>query len=219
MLIRNLDFLLKNVDFIIKPELGSKEYNVDDWDEDDGGESEAGGNIIGSPNTDLAGVLPRLNISQRWDTFDISASDEMVIHQHRLRRKLKQSAERKASPSNLLRDSYVPDHTQVLEGLLSENMRAEIRNTDPKVSALPSKSEMKKRHLQRRVHSRMHGASAKSPGKGETSRLALSHCEQRQQDLEEMMAKDAPAVGFETMNSSATGLTGLMHVPSPTWNN
>ena len=176
------------------PELGSKEYNVDDWDDDDDDEESDAGNKTtgGSPKGENAaahGVLPRLNITQRWDTFDISASDEMVIHQHRLRRKMRQRKDAAASSTNLLRDTYVPDHTQVLEGLLSAEMRVQIRNTDTKVSALPSKDEMKKRHLQRRAHERLHGGSANSPGVS-PSKLALSHSEKRREDLEEMMQAD-----------------------------
>ena len=62
------------------PELGSKEYNVDDWQDDDHDENNTSGDQR-SPssrhhdvdNAAAHGVLPRLNITQRWDTFDISA--------------------------------------------------------------------------------------------------------------------------------------------------
>jgi hypothetical protein len=150
----------------------------------------------------------------------------MVIHQHRLRRRQKQ---RKQS-YELLRDTYVPDHTQVLEGVLSDKIRSEIRNADPRVSALPSKSEMKKRHVQRRAHERLHGGSAeRSGGEGGNSSgstLALSHPEKRRQELEQLQAAgalkadaagalkaDAPALN----SSTGTGLSGLMHVPTPDW--
>lgn len=141
----------------------------------------------------------------------------MVIHQHRLRRK---QAQRKES-KNLLRDTYVPDHTQVLEGLLDESIRMEIRNTDPKLSVLPSKDEMKKRHLQRRAHARLHGRSGRKSGGGggggAGSRLAISHAEKRRHDLEQMEAEAAATAGPPTLNSTGTGLSGLMHVPSPDW--
>jgi hypothetical protein len=152
-------------------------------------------------------------------------SDEMVIHQHRLRRKQRQRKE----AHNGLRDTYIPDHTQVLEGLLSEDMRAQIRNRDPKVSALPSKSEMKKRHLQRRAHERLHGSHQTSSVNGSNdgsggggSRLAVSNSEKRRQDFEQMQAADAGAAAaggpmHATLNSTGTGLSGLMHVPSPDW--
>lgn len=112
----------------------------------------------------------------------------MVIHQHRLRRRQQQ---RKQS-YKLLRDTYVPDHTQVLERVLSEKIRSEIRNTDPKVSALPSKSEMKKRHVQRRAHARLHGRG--ETGDSSDSRLALSHAEKRRQELAQLQAADATAL-------------------------
>ncbi len=145
-------------------------------------------------------------------------SDEMVIHQHRLRRRQKN---RKQS-YKMLRDAYVPDHTQVLEGVLSEKIRAEIRNADPKLSALPSKSEMKKRHLQRRSHARLHGRTARrsadDSGGGSGSTLAISHAEKRRQELEQLQAAEAAAAGAPaTLNSTGTGLSGLMHVPSPDW--
>ena len=132
-------------------------------------------------------------------------SDEMTIHQHRLRRKQKN---RKHS-YKMLRDTYVPDHTQVLEGVLSERIRMEIRNTDPKVSALPSKSEMKKRHLQRRTHARLHGRTARrsadDAGGASGSTLALSHAEKRRQELERLQAADAATAGAPTtLNSTGT---------------
>ena len=60
------------------PELGSKEhkkYNVDDYDDDDGDDDGGGGSSspVLADNAAAHGVLPRLNITQRWDTFDISA--------------------------------------------------------------------------------------------------------------------------------------------------
>lgn len=146
----------------------------------------------------------------------ICRSDEMVIHQHRLRRRQKQRKE----SYNLLKDTYVPDHTQVLEGLISEDIRSEIRNTDTKVSALPSKSEMKKRHVQRRAHARLHGRSGRNGGDGGSSsgsKLALSHAEKRRRDLEQLQAADAAKANAPTLNSTGTGLNGLMHVPSPDW--
>ena len=65
------------------PEFGSKEYNVDDWqdDEDEGNNRSADKGSIRSEYHDNAaahGVLPRLNITQRWDTFDISARYALV---------------------------------------------------------------------------------------------------------------------------------------------
>ena len=149
----------------------------------------------------------------------------MVIHQHRLRRRQKN---RKQS-YKMLRDTYVPDHTQVLEGMLSDQIRTEIRNADPKISELPSKSEMKKRHLQRRAHERLHGSHQTSSVNGSNdgsggggSRLAVSNSEKRRQDLEQMQAADAGAAAaggpmHATLNSTGTGLSGLMHVPSPDW--
>eukprot|EP01043_Picozoa_sp_COSAG02_P010014 COSAG02_NODE_346_length_24113_cov_13.213001_4_plen_145_part_00 len=142
----------------------------------------------------------------------------MVIHQHRLRRRQKN---RKQS-YKMLRDTYVPDHTQVLEGMLSDQIRTEIRNADPKISELPSKSEMKKRHLQRRSHARLHGRTARRSADGiggaSGSTLALSHSEKRRQELERLQAADAATAGAPTtLNSTGTGLSGLMHVPSPDW--
>jgi hypothetical protein len=65
------------------PELGSKEYNVDDWQDDEDEGNDTSGDK-GSPRSGLHdnaaahGVLPRLNITQRWDTFDISARCALV---------------------------------------------------------------------------------------------------------------------------------------------
>ena len=60
------------------PELGSKEYNVDDWQDDADEEKKAGGDKRSQrhrhdSNAAAHGALPRLNITQRWDTFAITA--------------------------------------------------------------------------------------------------------------------------------------------------
>lgn len=60
------------------PELGSKEYNVDDWQDDADEGKKAGGDKRShhhrhDGNAAAHGALPRLNITQRWDTFAISA--------------------------------------------------------------------------------------------------------------------------------------------------
>ena len=61
------------------PELGSKEYNVDDWQDDGEQGPRSGTDRSPGPHHEqddhaaAHGVLPRLNITQRWDTFDISA--------------------------------------------------------------------------------------------------------------------------------------------------
>ena len=160
------------------PEMGDGEYAIDD-------------------HAASHGVLPRLNITQRWDTFDINASDEMVIHQHRLRRKEKQAARAKRRGHDT--STYEPDTTSCLEGLLSAEtrcvqtlptttavqdaaaaaprpalalsswlwLRAEIRRSDPKNSMMPSKDEMRRRSLQRRAHERLHGRKVRAEEAGE----------------------------------------------------
>lgn len=96
---------------------------------------------------DTSSSLPRLSITQRWDTFDLSTTKEMAMAENRLHRHLDiRSAQRRKG----LKEKPKPlDPTLTLHKLLPDSLIREIAACDVS-DELPSKEERARRARRRR---------------------------------------------------------------------